>query len=102
MNTAREKVLLGVTQYYDYAEHKDLISICICSEEFADWENEGVEPDFDEVIAIVEKDWLFAKMQKEGIKNPLKYLQEEYTSEDSINWYSEALIKNKVVTILFN
>lgn len=104
MNEVRERVLLGVTPYMDYQEHRDLISICICSEYFTDYEddNVGIEPDFSEVIAIIEKDWLFAKMRKEGIENPLQYLKEEYTSDDSISWYDEALIENKVVMIAFN
>ena len=37
---------------------RDLISICICSEYFTDYEddNVGIEPAFSEVIAIIEKD----------------------------------------------
>ena len=77
MNEIRERVLLGVTPYMDYQEHRDLISICICSEYFTDYEddNVGIEPDFSEVIAIIEKDWLFSKMIMEGIENPLQYLK---------------------------
>ena len=104
MNEIRERVLLGVTPYMDYQEHRDLISICICSEYFTDYEDDniGIEPDFSEVIAIIEKDWLFAKMRKEGIENPLQYLKKEYTSDDSISWYDEALMENKVVMVAFN
>ena len=103
MNKIREKVLelASMSNYIELAEHKDLISFCVCSECFVDYEDEnnGIEPDFNEVIAVVEKDWLFDYMDME---NPLKYLQEEYTSDDSIDWFNEAIIQNKLVMINFN
>jgi hypothetical protein len=101
MNAVRERILTGMTPYKDYAKHKDLISFCICSENFMNIEDEenGIEADFEEVIAIVEKDWLFDYMKME---NPLEYLQNEYTSDDSIDWFDEALRNNKVVMISFN
>lgn len=101
MNAVRERILLGMTPYKEYSKHKDLISFCICSEYFEDWEDEvnGIEPDFSEVVVIVEKDWLFNYMD---MKNPLEYLQNEYTSDDSIDWFDEALRHNKVVMVAFN
>jgi hypothetical protein len=104
MNTIRERILLSKTSYTTISEHKDLIAIGVCAEYFTDYEDEdnGIEADFEEVIAIIEKEWLFNKMRKEGISNPLEYLQNEYTSDDSINWYDEANEKGKVVTITFN
>lgn len=101
MNAVRERILIDITPYKDFAEHKDLIAFCVCSECFMDGEDEnnGVEADFNEVIAIVEKDWLFDYMD---VENPLEYLQNEYTSDDSIDWFDEALRQNKVVMVGFN
>lgn len=104
MNKIRERILSAVMPYMEYAEHKDLISFCVCSEYFTNCEDEEleIEPDFTEVVAVVEKDWLFSKMKKEGIENPLKYLKEEYTSDDSVKWYDEALMENKIVMVSFD
>lgn len=101
MNAVRERVLLSMTEYKEFPEHKDLIAFCISSECFEDYEDEdnGIYPDFDEVVAVVEKDWLFSYMDTE---NPLEYLQNEYTSDDSIDWFDEAIGQNKVVMISFN
>lgn len=101
MNAVRQRILLSIPPYKLFGEHKDLISFCVCSEYFADCEDEnnGIEADFDEVIVIVEKDWLFTFMQ---VKNPLEYLKNEYTSEDSIGWFDEALRMGKVVMVAFN
>ena len=64
------------------------------------------ESDFYELSVVVEKEWLF-----EFIKSTLdfktdeevrKYLQEEYTSDDSIAWYDEAIEAKKVVMVDFN
>lgn len=101
MNAVKERILLSIPPYLDFAEHKDLISFCICAEYFEDWEDElnGIEPDFSEVVAVVEKDWLFDYMDME---NPLYYLQNEYTSDDSIDWFDEAIRKNKIVMVSFN
>ena len=101
MNPVRQRILSSVPPYKLFGEHKDLISFCVCSEYFSFGEDEenGIEADFDEVIVIVEKDWLFEFMQME---NPLEYLQNTYTSEDSIGWFDEALIKGKVVMVAFN
>ena len=47
MNEVRERVLLSVTPYMDYQEHRDLISICICSEYFTYYEDGDVEYNYD-------------------------------------------------------
>ena len=101
MNAVRKRVLLSLTEYDSFPEHKDLIAFCVCSESFEDFEDEenGIYPDFDEVVAVVEKDWLFSYMDME---NPLEYLQSEYTSDDSIDWFDEAIRQNKLVMISFN
>ena len=101
MNAVRERILIDMTPYKGFSEHKDLIAFCVCSEFFMDYddENNGIEPDFNEIVVIVEKDWLFDFMD---VENPLEYLRNEYTSDDSIVWFDEALRHNKVVMINFN
>ncbi len=98
MNTVRERVLTGMLPYMDFSEHKDLISFCISSECFEDWdemeENYGNSvADFNEVIVIVEKEWLFNQMKREGISNPLNYLKDEliYDEDDIAECVSDKM-----------
>lgn len=110
MNKVRERILKEVAEakYQDYEKHRDLISFCVCDGYFgynADTDKEE-ESDFDEVIVVVEKDWLFDLIKRQ---NDFKmdyevrsFLQEEYTSDDSSTWYEEAILAHKVVMIDFN
>lgn len=109
MNKVRERILKEVAEakYQDYEKHRDLISFCVCDGYFrynADTDEEE-ESDFDEVIVVVEKDWLFNLIkQTEDFRTDgevLKFLQEEYTSDDSIMWYYDALRGRKVVMVDF-
>lgn len=104
MNIVREKVLEDMKPYLDFANHKDLIAITIGADYFTyDCETDiELEADFGEVIVVVEKDWLFAIMLKEGIENPLDYLQNEYTWDDSFVWFYNAKVEGKVAAIEFN
>lgn len=106
MNVIRERVLSGITPYVDFYQHRDLISFCVDSECFEDMEemeeNGNAAADFSEVIVVVEKQWLFDLMRVEGTKNPLRYLQEEYTSDDSYNWFLEAKAAGKIVLVGFH
>ena len=99
MNIIRERIITNMPSYLDFAKHKDLIAFCVCSECLTTCKDEDIEPDFDEIVVAVEKDWLFDYMQME---NPLEYLQNEYTSDDSINWFNAALEQNKIAMIEFN
>lgn len=110
MNKVRERILKEVAEfkYQDYEKYRDLISFCVCDGYFdynADT-NEEEESDFDEVIVVVEKDWLFDLIKRQ---NDFKmdyevrsFIQEEYTSDDSSTWYEEAILAHKVVMIDFN
>ena len=110
MNKVRERILKEVAEakYQDYEKHRDLISFCVCDGYFdynADT-NEEEESDFDKVIVVVEKDWLFDLIKRQ---NDFKmdyevrsFLQEEYTSDDSSTWYEEAILAHKVVMVDFN
>lgn len=110
MNKVKERILKEVSEakYQDYEKHRDLISFCVCDDYFrynADT-GEEEESDFDEVIVIVEKDWLFNLIKRtEDFRTDddvLKFLQEEYTSDDSSHWYADALLRKKIVAIDFN
>ena len=104
MNVVREKILADMKPYLDFAQHKDLIAITIGADYFSyDCENdEELEADFCEVVVAVEKDWLFTFMLKEEIENPLDYLQNEYTWDDSFIWFINAKAYGKVAVIEFN
>ena len=104
MNIVRERTLASIKPYTDFWKHKDLIAFCVCGEYLTyDVETDGEsEADFDEVVVVVEKDWLFDFMRKYEIENPLDYLQNEYTSDDSMVWFDEAIEQGKVVMVDFN
>ena len=104
MNKVRERILASIEPYMDFAKHKDLIAFCVCDEYLCydvDSDSE-TETDFSELVVVVEKDWLFDYMRKDGIENPLDYLQNEYISDDSIVWFDNAVIQRKVVMVDFN
>lgn len=104
MNAVREKVMADMKPYLDFAQHKDLIAITVGADYFIyDYETgKELEADFGEVVTVVEKDWLFATMLAEEIEDPLEYLQNEYTWDDSFNWFEDAKIAGKVVVVEFN
>lgn len=85
-----EEIRQTIPHYLDFVLHKDLIAFCVCGECFSE------NVDFDEITVVVEKDWLFKIMNK---PNPLQYLQEEYTSEDSYQWFTDAVEAQKVVCV---
>lgn len=110
MNKVRERILKEVAEvkYQDYEKHRDLISFCVCDGYFGyntDTDEEE-ESDFNEVIVIVEKGWLFDLIKRNNDlrtdDEALKFLQEEYTSDDSSTWYEEAILAHKVVMVDFN
>lgn len=103
MNTVRKRVLEDIKPYIDFWKHKDLIAFTVGSEYFtynSETDTE-LEADFTEILVVVEKDWLFDYMIEEDIKNPLEYLQNEYTWDDSINWFENAKKEGKILTIEF-
>lgn len=107
MNTIRERILVGMKNYANFSNHKDLIAFCVSSDCFEDWdeveENGGNHcADFSELIVIVEKDWLFTQMKNEGIEEPLAFLQNEYTSDDSYEWFFKAKAAAMIVCVTFN
>ena len=89
--------------YLEFAEHKDLIAITVGADYFTyDSETDTeLDADFNEVVVAVEKDWLFDLMTKDDIENPLDYLQNEYTWDDSFTWFEDAKIAGKVAVVEF-
>lgn len=104
MNAVRSKVMEDMKPYMDFAKHRDLIAFVIGEEYFSyDIENDvELEADFAEVIVAVEKDWLFELMKKSGVDNPVEYLQNEYTWDDSIEWFESAKMNGKIAVLEFN
>ncbi len=104
MNAVRKRVMEGMKPYRDFAQHKDLIAITIGAEYFAhDHEaDRELEADFVEVVVAVEKEWLFEIMLAEEIEDPLDYLQNEYTWDDSFVWFENAKMHGKIAVIEFN
>lgn len=104
MNKIRKRILESIKPYIGFSEHKDLIAFCVCNEYliYTDDTNKEIEPDFEELVVVVEKDWLFNFMRGYEIENPLDYLQNEYTSDDSSVWFDEAVEQGKVVMVDFN
>ena len=104
MNEVRKRILESIKPYKDFWKHKDLIAFCVCDGYLVyDYEMEKeLEPDFEELVVVVEKDWLFNFMKQYDIENPLDYLQNEYTSDDSSVWFDEAVEQGKVVMVDFN
>lgn len=104
MNAVRQRIMDKRGSYVNFAKHKDLIAFTVGADYFTyDAENDiDLEADFGEVVAVVEKDWLFDRIRNEGIDNPLDYLQNEYTWDDSYEWFESAIVWDKVVVIEFN
>lgn len=106
-NNVRERILKRAENakcnIYD-----DTISFNVCEEYLSLNPNtqEEDENDFDEVIVTVEKEWLFNLIKSEEkitTDNEVKrFLEEEYTSDDSSIWFEEAVLAKKIVSVDFN
>ena len=103
MNAVREKILSCIKPYKDFNKCKDLVAFTIGSDYFTyDYETDNeLEADFGKVIVVVEKEWLFKNMREDDIENPLEYLQHEYTWDDSLEWYEDAMEAGKIAAIDF-
>lgn len=104
MNAVRERVMTNIKPYLDFGQHKDLVAITVGANYFT-YDSEAdkeLEADFGEVVVAVEKDWLFAVMLAEEIEDPLDYLQNEYTWDDSFAWFESAKMAGKVAVVEFS
>ena len=110
MNNVRKRILKEVedANYTDFWKHSDLIAFCVCEADFCynPETDEEEESDFNEVLVVVEKKWLFNLIkQTEEFKTDedvRRFLQEDYTSDDSKVWFEEAVLAKKIVAIDFN
>lgn len=88
MNKVRERILKEISEakYQDYEKHRDLISFCVCDDYFgynADT-NEEEESDFDEVIVVVEKDWLFDLIKRTEDFRTISDLRKKYMNKEFV------------------
>lgn len=83
----------GIVEYYieennlqaEYDLDKDFENLC----------------DIDAVSFIVPKVWLLDHLKQEGIKDAVNYLLNEYTSDDSIEWYEAANKAGMIYAVVF-
>lgn len=85
--------------YKAFHEHRDLISFSVSGEYFFDLSEQIA---FNELLVVVDKEWLFTYMKQNDIADPLNYLKERYTSEDAYKWYKEAKEEEQIVSIIVN
>lgn len=104
MNAVRKKAMEDLEPYVDFAKHKDLIAITVGADYFTyDYETDSeLEADFSELVVAIEKDWLVESMIKDGIENPIEYLQNEYTWDDSFIWFENAKVAGKIAVVEFS
>lgn len=111
MNKVRERILNEVKNFYyqDFSLHKDLTVFSVCNG-YYEWNPDTYTEDvadFNELLVVVEKDWLYnrIKMENDNIvtdEDVQQFLQNEYTSDDSSDWYDAALMERKIVMVDFN
>lgn len=73
----------------------------VCSEYFLF--DIDIEPDFEKATFTVPKEWLLdtiMKSEQSSMEEAVNFLEEEYTSDDSIHWY-ESAIKAKKIMVFF-
>lgn len=99
MNEIRKKVLDMVTPYKEFSDHKGVV-FCIDGKYFENPDND-TRADFSAVTVAIEKKWLYNYLQKDGSSDMQKYLQEEYTSDDSYEWFLAACNAGKVAVVGF-
>lgn len=104
LNEARQYVL-DITPINESPEETVQFSVCDGYFSFnANTETE-METDFDEVLVTVPKFWLLHLISKseqlQSFVAAEDFLQNEYTSDDSICWYEEAVKEHKICAICF-
>ena len=92
----KNKILSRIKECDSYREFNDLIAFSVgaaylCVEETS----------FQEIVVAVEKEYLFHLMQEQGIEDPIDYLKNEYTWDDSIIWFERAAEDGKIAVTEF-
>lgn len=92
----KNKILSQIKEYDSRMRFNDLVAFGVgatylCVEETI----------FQEVVVAVEKEYLFHLMQEQGIDDPIDYLKNEYTWDDSIIWFERAAEDGKIAVTEF-
>lgn len=92
----KNKILSRIKECDSYKEFNDLVAFSVgatylCIEETS----------FQEIVVAVEKEYLFHLMQEQGIEDPIDYLKNEYTWDDSIIWFERAAEEGKIAVTEF-
>ena len=86
---------------YNFYKHNELLALAVSSEMFCD-----EDVDFQELVFAVEKEWLVNYMNRPRVQydgeSVKKWLQSEYTSEDSYLIFETALTENAIMMIDFD
>ena len=111
MNKVRERILNEVNKFYyqDFSLHKDFAIFSVCNG-YYEWNPDTYTEeiaDFNELLVVVEKDWLYSRIKTENDdivtdEDVRNFLQNEYTSDDSSDLYDAALMERKIVMVDFN
>ena len=92
----KNKILSRIKECGSYREFNDLVAFSVgatylCIEETS----------FQEIVVAVEKEYLFHLMQEQVIEDPIDYLKNEYTWDDSIIWFERAAEDGKIAVTEF-
>lgn len=92
----KNKILSRIKECGPYRKFNDLVAFSVgatylCIEETS----------FQEIVVAVEKEYLFHLMQEQGIEDPIDYLKNEYTWDDSIIWFERAAEEGKIAVTEF-
>lgn len=92
----KNKILSRIKECDSYREFNDLIAFSVGAAYLC---VEGTN--FQEIVVAVEKEYLFHLMQEQGIEDPIDYLKNEYTWDDSIIWFERAAEDGKIAVTEF-
>lgn len=91
--------------YLEFGKHKKLVALSFCPDPYC----ELSEYDYDEVVFTVPVEWLLnwlslydSNYSHWGEEEMLEWLQEVYTSEESEQFFENALEDQKIVTLNFD
>lgn len=105
INCVRERILQETkksTSVYPFNKHRRLVSFCVNVNDVLANNDEDYDADFNEIIAVVDEDWLFDLISETTDIKPRDYLLNEYTSEESSVWLEKAIMEKHLAIIDFN
>lgn len=98
-NTRQFREQMHICDYTPFALHKDLSAFVISVEDFSELTFDDC---INEIVVVVEQEWLFNLMSSGGVKKPQEYLCYSYTCDDAKHWFNKAVSENKIAAIEFN